>query len=68
MVTPKGKVVRLTALDFPGRAEGKLQRPQIIPVQSPWQPFQFCKGNVYTLKNLPEIYELRYIYFIIHQN
>ena len=38
----KGKVVRMAALVVTGDVEGKLQRPQWRPRQSPWRPFHFC--------------------------
>ena len=38
-----GKVVRMTALVVIGHVEGKLQRPQWRPGQSPWPSFCVCE-------------------------
>ena len=39
-----GKVIMVTALVVTGDAEGKLQRPQWWPGQSPWRPVRFWVG------------------------
>ena len=40
-----GKVVKMTSLFIIGYIEGKLQRPQWRPEQSPWRHFRFCKES-----------------------